>query len=167
METQKIANLLNDSDNESSNLATRKWYIINDQNNTQYGNGDENGSTIKFETKVIKPFLCDYSDAYILVEGNITVAGGNGNDKVAFKNCASFRIWVTRINDEHFETAENLDNIMPMYNLFEYSDNYADFSASLYLLKRDEQIMNDIGVLIILIQMLILDHHLLDTNQVF
>ena len=47
METQKIVNLLNDSDNESSRFATRKWYIINDQNNGQYGRGDENDSTIK------------------------------------------------------------------------------------------------------------------------
>ena len=55
METQKIVNLLNESDNESSRFATRKWYIINDQNNRQYGRGSENDSTIKFETKVIKP----------------------------------------------------------------------------------------------------------------
>ena len=57
METQKIVSLLNGSDNESSKFATRKWYIINDQNNGQYGRGNENYSTIKFETKVIKPNL--------------------------------------------------------------------------------------------------------------
>ena len=49
METQKIVNLLNDSDNESSKFATRKWHIINDQNNGQYGRGNENNATIKFE----------------------------------------------------------------------------------------------------------------------
>ena len=70
METHKIANLLNDSDNESSKFATRKWHIINDQDNGQYGEGNENDSTIKFERKVIKSFLCDYSDAYILVTGD-------------------------------------------------------------------------------------------------
>ena len=63
MENQKIANILNDSDNESSKFPKRKGYIVNDQHNGQYGNGDENGSTIKFETKAIKPNLCDYSDA--------------------------------------------------------------------------------------------------------
>ena len=99
MESQKIANLLHDSDNESSKFATRKWYIINDQNNGQYGEGNEIDSTTKFETKVIKPNLCNYSDAYILVTGNIAGASSNANAKVAFKNCA------------------------PMYNLFEYSDN--------------------------------------------
>ena len=51
-ETQKIVNLLKDSENESSKLATRKWYIINDQNNGQYGRGNENNGTIKFDTKV-------------------------------------------------------------------------------------------------------------------
>ena len=69
METQKIASLLGDADNESSKFATRKWYVINDQNNTNYGEGNENGTTIKFETQVIKSNLCDYSDAYILVTG--------------------------------------------------------------------------------------------------
>ena len=63
--------IINGSDNESSKFATRKLYIINDQNNGQYGNGDENGTTIKFETKVIKSNLCDYSDAYVLVAGDI------------------------------------------------------------------------------------------------
>ena len=110
METQKIVNLWNDSNNESSKFATRKWYIISDQNNGQYCRGNENDSTIKFETKVIKPNLCDYSDAYILVTGDIKVA----NTNVAFKNCAPFTRCVTHMSDEHVETAENLDIIMPM-----------------------------------------------------
>ena len=67
--------------------------------------------------------MCDYADAYILLEGNITATGGNVNVKVAFKNCAPFRRSVTHINDEHVETVENLDIIMPTYNLLEYSDN--------------------------------------------
>ena len=71
MENQKIVKLLNGSDNESSKFATRRLYIINDQNNGQYGNGDENGTTVKFETKVIESNLCDYSDAYVLVTGDI------------------------------------------------------------------------------------------------
>ena len=138
MGTQKIVNLLNDSDNESSKFATRKWYIINDQNNGQYGRGNENESTIKFEIKVIKPNLCYYSDAYILVTGDIKVADVAANTNVAFKNCAPFTRCATHINDEHVETAENLDLIMPKYNLIEYSDNYADSSGTLYQFKRDE-----------------------------
>ena len=114
MEAQKIVNLLSDSDNESLKFATRKWYIINDQNNGHYGEGNENDSTIKFETKVIKPNLCDYSDTYILVTGDITATNGDENTRVALKNCAPFTRCVTHINDEHVETAENLDIIMPM-----------------------------------------------------
>ena len=85
METQKIANLLNDSDNKSSKFATRKWYVINGQNNGQYGRGNDNNSTIKYETKVIKPNLCDYSDAYILVRGDIKVAALATDTNVIFK----------------------------------------------------------------------------------
>ena len=138
METQKIVNLLNDSEELNPKFATRKWYIIDDQNNGQYGRGDENenDSTIKFETKVIKPNLCDYTDAYILVTGDIKVAAVAADTNVAFKNCAPFTRCATHINDEHVETAENLDIIMPMCNLLEYSDNYADICGSLYQFKR-------------------------------
>ena len=90
METQKIVNLLNDSKNESSKFATRKWYIIYDQNNGQYGRGNENDSTIKFQTKVIEPNLCDYSDAYILVTVDIKVEDIAANTNVPFKNCVPF-----------------------------------------------------------------------------
>ena len=145
METQKIVHLLNDSDNEYLKFATRKWYIIDDQNNGQYGRGNDNDSTIKFETKVIKPNLCDYSDAYILVTAYIKIADIGADTNVAFKNCAPFTRCVTHINDEHVETTENLDIIMPMYNLIEYSDNYVDSSGSLYKFIIDEAPTNDDG----------------------
>ena len=138
METQKIVNLLGDTNNESSKFATRKWYVINDQNNTDYGEGNEDSTTVKFETKVIKSNLCDYSDAYILVTGNITATGGDANTRVAFKNCAPFTKCITHINDEHVDNDDNLDIIMPMYNLMEYSDNYSDTSGSLRQFKRVE-----------------------------
>ena len=143
METQKIVNLLGDANNESSKFATRKWYVINDQNNTDYGEGNEDSTTVKFETKVIKSNLCDYSDAYILVTGNITATGGDANTRVAFKNCAPFTKCITHINDEHVDNADNLDIIMPMYNLIEYSNNYSDTSGSLWQFKTDEQNMNN------------------------
>ena len=66
MENQKIVNFLNASDNEFSKFAARKWYVINEQNNTEYGKGNKTDSSIKFETKVIKSSRCDYSDPYIL-----------------------------------------------------------------------------------------------------
>ena len=128
METQKIANLINDSNNASSEFATRRWYVINDQNNEQYGRGNENDLTIKFETKVIKPNPCDHSDAYILVIGDIKIAHVAANTNAAFKNCAPFTRCVIHINDDHVETAKNLYVTMSMFNLIEYSDNYADSS---------------------------------------
>ena len=137
MESQKIINLLDSNDNESQKFATKRWYIINDQNtsNNAYGNG-EDGTTTKFETKVIKPNLCDYSDAYILATGNIR--NKPANSVVAFKNCAPFRTCDVTINDEHTGKAEDLDIVMPMYNLLEYSDNHQNSTGSLYQFKRDE-----------------------------
>ena len=143
METQKITNFLGNAENESLKFATRKWYVINNQNNADNGDGDENGATIKFETKVIKSNLCDYSDAYILVTGNITATGGDASTRVAFKNCALFTKWITHINDKHVDNAGNLDIRMPMDNLIEYSDNYSETSRSLWQFKRDEQNMNN------------------------
>ena len=95
METQKIINLLNGSDNEDSKFATKKWYVINDEMKGNYS--QEN--PIKFLTESIKSRLCDYSDAYILVKGNIAVIRGNENRKVAFKNCSPFRKCRTVINE--------------------------------------------------------------------
>ena len=104
---------------------------------------DENGTTIKFETNVIKSNLCDYSDAYILVTGDITTTNGDANTKVAFKNCAPFTKCVTHIKDKHVDNVDNLDIVMPMYNLIEYSDNYSDTSESLWQFKRDKSPVNN------------------------
>ena len=134
METQKIINLLNDSSNEESKFATKKWYVIDSQTTKgKYKQGD----TIKFETETIKSSLCDYSDAFILVTGNITVAADDNTD-VAFKNCAPFSTCTTKINDVFVDEANHIYIAMPMYNLIEYSDNYSDTSGSLWQFKRDE-----------------------------
>ena len=114
METQKIINLLGESDAAVLKFATRKWYIINDQNNGQYGKGDENDSTIKFDTEVIKPNLCCYSDAYILVTGDIAVVDGYQNTSIASKNCSPFIRCVTHLDDGHIESSDNLNIIMNM-----------------------------------------------------
>ena len=91
--------MLGNDDSESSKFGTRKWYVINDQNNTNYGERNEDGTTVKFETQVIKSNLCDYSDAYILVTGDITATGGVANTRVAFKTCAPFTKCISHIND--------------------------------------------------------------------
>ena len=77
--------------------------------------------------------------------GNIKVVGVAAHTNVAFRNCAPFARCITHINDENVATTENLDIIMPMYNLIEYSDNYADSPGNLYQFKRDESPMNDAG----------------------
>ena len=82
--------------------------------------------------------MCDYAEAYILVDGTIRAGGANANTRLALKNCAPFTKCNLEINDEHIDTAENLDIVMPMYNLIEYSNNYQDSSATLYQYKRDE-----------------------------
>ena len=94
MENQKIINLLNKDDTDSKHFATKKWYIINDENNTNYGvdkdTGAKNPDTIKYDTRVLKPNLCDYAGAYILVDGTIRADAADGNTRLALKKCALF-----------------------------------------------------------------------------
>ena len=142
MENQKIINLLDKIDTDSKHFATKKWYIIKDENNTNYGvnkdTAENNPDTIKYDTRVLKPNLCDYAEAHNLVDGTIRAAKAVNATRLALKNCAPFTKCNLEINDEHVDTAENLDIVMPMYNLIEYSDNYQDSSATLYQCKRYE-----------------------------
>ena len=110
------------------------------------GNNDEARGTyspnrqVKFKTSMLRSSLCDYSDAYILVKGNITVnntaADGtdanNGNKKVIFKNCAPFTNCISTINNTDIDNAKYIDIVALMYNLIEYSDNYSKTSGSLW-----------------------------------
>ena len=150
MENQKITNLLNKDDIDSKHFAIKKWYIINDENNTNYGlnkdTGENNPDTIKCDTRVLKPNLCDYAEAYILVDGTIRATNAVNATRLALKNCAPFTKCNSEINDEHVNTAENLDIVMPMYNLIEYSDNYQDSSATPYQYKRDEPPDNNVNL---------------------
>ena len=82
--------------------------------------------------------MCDYAEAYILVDDTIRAANALNATRLALKNCAPFTKCNLEINDEHVDTAANLDIVMPMHNLIEYSDNYQDSSATLYQYKRDE-----------------------------
>ena len=106
---------------------------------------------IKFKTAMLRSSLCDYSDAYILVKGNITVnntaAGGaaanNTNKKVIFKNCAPFTNCISKINNTQIDNAEYIDIVMPMYNLIEYSDNYWKTSESLWQYSKEIPAINN------------------------
>ena len=115
METQKIIHLLNDSNNGESKFATKKGYIIDSQ--TTKGKYKQD-NTIKFETGTIKSSLCDYSDAFVLVTGNITVAASYDTD-VAFEKCAPFSTCTTKINDIFVDEANHIYIAMSMYNLIE------------------------------------------------
>ena len=134
MESQKIINFLEPDDDNDKHFQTKKWYIINDQSNGQY----QENSTIKCNTEVINPDLCDYGDAYILVTGDIEIVGGNNNMRFCFKKSPFTRSVV----HTHIETAENIQLIMNHYDLVEYSDNYQDTAGSLYHFKRDEPSLN-------------------------
>ena len=124
--------------------------MVNDENNTNYGvnkdTGENNPDTIKYDTRVLKPNLCDYAEAYILVDGTIRATNAVNATRLALKNCAPFTKCNLEINDEHVDTAENLDIVMPMYNLTEDSDNYQDSSATLYQYKRDEPQDNNVNL---------------------
>ena len=127
METQKILNFLNSSENEYSKFATKKWYVIGSDSKGNYSHKNP----IKFLTKSIESGLCDYSDAYVLVTGNIAVTGGNANAKVPFENCAPSSKCRTEINGTFVDGADFINIAMPMYNLIKYSNNYSDTSGSL------------------------------------
>ena len=134
METQKIMNLLNDSSNEEPKFAIEKWHVIDSQ--TAKDKYNQN-SFFKFETECIKSSLCDYSDAFILVTGDITVNANNDTD-ILFKNCAPFSTCKTEINDVFIDKANNIYIAMSMYNLIEYSDDYSATSGCLWQFERDE-----------------------------
>ena len=125
--------MLNGSSSEESKFDTKNWCVIDSL--TTKGNYKQ-GHNIKFETGSIKSSLCDYSDAFILVTGDITVNAGN-NAGPAFKNCAPFSTCKTEINDVFVDEANHIYIAMSMYNLIEYSDNYSDTSGSLWQFKRD------------------------------
>ena len=141
MEYQKIANLMDDTSNQPSKFRTRNWVEINDESRGAYNVN----SQIKFKTTILKSSLCDYSDAYILVKGaisvNNTAAEGaavyNNNKKVIFKNCAPFTNYISEINNTQVDNAKDLDIVMPMYNLIEYSDNYTKTTGSLWQYCKD------------------------------
>ena len=144
MEYEKIITLSVNTQNEPSKFRTRNWVKINGESRAIYNKDNQ----IKFRTSMIRSNFCDYSDAYILVSGTITIdgAGEDNNAKredernkgVIFKNCAPFTECITNINNTQIDNAKDIDVMMPMYNLIEYSDNYSKTLGSLWQYYRDE-----------------------------
>ena len=146
MEYQKIANLIDGTSNKPSKFRAINLVEINGESRGVYNVN----SQIKFKTTMLKSSLCDYSDSYILVKGTITITGAGADaaarqaderdEGVVFKNCAPFTNCISEINNMQVGNAKDIDIVMPMYNLIEYSDNYAKTSGSLWQYYRDEPI---------------------------
>ena len=115
--------MLDNTPNPSTKFRTKNWVEIND---------DARG-TYKFKTSMLKSSLCDYSDAYILVKGTITITPvpppavkpNNNNKEVEFKSCAPFADCISEINNTQIDNAKEIDVVMSMYDLIEFSDNYS------------------------------------------
>ena len=107
---------------KTQNLQQKKWYVIDSKSKGNYSHPHPINSL----AKSIESSLCDYSDAYILVIGNITATPNNAATQVVFKNCAPFEKCRTEINETFIDEADFINITMPMYNLIEYSDNYSD-----------------------------------------
>ena len=142
---------------EIPRFITKKWVKVHDQS----GSADKRykpNKQIIFKTSMLRSDLCDYPDAYIVVKGNIVLTKANGrrtidirNRFLAFKNNAPFTNWISKINNLLIDNAEDLDVVMPMYNLLQYSKNYRKTTGSLWNYYRDKPM---IFLLIIIMQIL-------------
>ena len=148
MEYQKIANLLENevalnASNQSSKFRTGNWVEINDESRGTCASKD-----FKFKTTMLRSNLCDYADAYILVKGTIIINGAGDDDAakgldernkgVMCKNCIPFTKCITRINNTDIDNAQDIDIVMPMYNLIEYNNNFSKTFGSLCQCYKDD-----------------------------
>ena len=126
MEFKKIANLFDTGfdDKDLPRFVTIEWIEVYDRSEKNYNVNKE----IRIKTPMLRSDLCDFSDAYIVARGNITVTepinAKQKDESVAFKNNAPLVNFISKINDKQIENVEDLDIVLPMYNLLEYSKNY-------------------------------------------
>ena len=147
MEYQNIINLLDNTTNQPSKFRTRNWVEINNESRAVCNIGGQ----IKFKTSMLGSSLCDYSDAYILVKGTVTVlntagagaAVNNTNKKVIFKNYAPFTNCISKTNNTQVDDAQDIDTAMYMYNLIEYSAASSKTLESLWEYYRDEPALDN------------------------
>ena len=140
--------MLDNTANQATKFWTKNWVKINHGSHRVY-NID---SQIKLKYSMIRSDLCDYSDAYILVKETITVPNtrtaavpNNKNKNIIFKNCAPFTDCISKRNNKEIDHAKDIDVVLPMYNLIEYSDNYLKTSGSFWQYYKDELFVNDDG----------------------
>ena len=162
MEFQKITNFLDTTldDKDLPRFVTKKWIEVHDQSGGNYNVNKE----IRIKTPMLRSDLCDYSDAYIVMEGNIIVDKKHLLlmilmhpiiqqpmqpllilqmimrlvKKLVFRNNALFINCISKINGVKIDNAEDLDVVIPMYNLLEYSKNYRKTTGSLCIYYRGE-----------------------------
>ena len=137
MEYQKTINLLGNISDQVPRFVTKKWVEIYDESDGTYSVNKE----IRFKTPMLRSDLCDYNDAYIVVTGKITVTNpdnGAYDKKLALKNKAPFYSCLTKINGKFIDFSDNLDVVMPLYNLLHYSKSYRETSGSLFNYYKDE-----------------------------
>ena len=132
MEHQKVINLLEDTPNQPSKFRTKNWVEVNDESHGTYNINIQ----IEVKTSMLRSSLCDYGDAYIILSATITLsnkaaAGAAANyENIINKNWAPFTNCISKINNTQIDNAKDID-LMPMYNLIEYSDKCSKTSGSL------------------------------------
>ena len=151
MESQKIINYLDHKDEGNPRFETKSSILLMTVTMEIIARVMMCSLLSNLIQKLENVFCFDYSDAYILVTGDIKVAAGYDPTRLAINNCHPFTRAFFRLNDEQVDTPDNLDLIMNSYSMLEYNDNYADTTASLYQYKRPEQknangVLNDLTV---------------------
>ena len=138
MEYQNTKNLPDATSDNVRRVIDKKWIDVHsDIPENKYRPGKQ----IRFKIYMLRSDLYDYSDAYITVEGAITFADPkdtNYKKKLAFQSNAPFIFCISKINNTPIENAEDLDIVMPMYNLIEYSNNNSKTSKNLWNYYRNE-----------------------------
>ena len=135
--------MLENASNQPCKFRIRNWVERNDESRGTYTSSD-----IKFKITMLRSNLCDYADAYILVRGTITITGAGNDDAaklldernkgVIFKNCAPFTKCISRISNTNIDNAQDIDIVMSIFNLIEYSDNYSKKRGSLWQYYKDD-----------------------------
>ena len=147
MEHQKILNLLIEANNFK--FVIRKWNIVNDNSKSNYNATNE----VTYNTEILISNLCDYNDPYILVTSDITVVAAL-ETQVAFKYCTPFTKYITKTDGITIDDTENLDLVMPMYNLMEYTSNYSKgLKVYGFILKMKQLILMQILLMLIIINL--------------
>ena len=143
MEHQKITNLLDTTSDNAHRFITKRWLEVHDHS----GSAEDRykpSKQIRFKISMLRSDLYDYSDAYIVVlllllqEQKEQMMKTEKNRSLAFKNNAPFTACISKINNGLIDNAEDLDVVIPMYNLIEHSKNYREATCSLWNYQGDE-----------------------------